>query len=845
MFIFTAQLLIMNNTDFKIVDIPIEFKEINPSDFDSNFYDVSEKEIVTPNNEGYISDELQDKLTPDLYNKNTIVINAGVGQGKSYSVIRLIETYFKDYINNFKEKYLIFLTVPFKSLIQQYYDELKDKELPEIEIFNTTVFDREIYDYGDYETKQKIYDSVIGEYGGCISIMTTNLLLGNSGEDNIFQKRVKKEYFKRVLKHCKEKDKKIIVFYDEIHDSIANFSQENIVKLWRFQDIIQKNYLVSATFNEASKEIIKYLSEFTDKKIRIIESKRVIIPEKQSKLHLIFENNVLNKSERFLKLVESKIETNENIDLIIYSKKQITEIFGEQSELINNVDLISNKLNLCYNDTFDEKVSNNKYDSEKINVGTNFTTGVNIKKENCSFFVVLPVRSNKKYLKNKGVFTSGVNSIIQTLARLRVEGNIYIIMPQPFSLNKESLPYSEEINNAILYNFNKYSKLNNKINYSNINDQSKVLISNYNKLIKINKEGIDNLKLAEDNNLRRGMNELIFPKLEKFILKKGEKLLSKNFFNGDLSTYVFWAAITNQFLNCKLESIIVEENTHYNSGELNELIVNSFKQIVYSNPFNDEEAYFLDYFSHYFLFKKLEEEIILNKTIFIDNVPATKKQIADINFKFIWLSTFGDSTPLDEIDKNIAVYRKLFRSHYFQSSIYNYSKLHVINDSSILVKGLNDVDINLEIGENYITLINLYKKWVPFIENIRNEVFTTMFKTKNTSKEVNCISTKPTSEFKSLFDLHDMDLVLNELIQQDYFIYNNIIPFRENYKKTKSNAETFYSTLLEVCFDFSSTNKKRVKGEYNYIIDEIINFEENSEKWVNIHYPYFPFMIIE
>ena len=99
----------MNNTDFKIVDIPIEFKEINPSDFDSNFYDVSEKEIVTPNNDGFISDELQNKLLPDLYNKNTVVINAGVGQGKSYSVIRLIETYFKDDINNFKEKYLIFL----------------------------------------------------------------------------------------------------------------------------------------------------------------------------------------------------------------------------------------------------------------------------------------------------------------------------------------------------------------------------------------------------------------------------------------------------------------------------------------------------------------------------------------------------------------------------------------------------------------------------------------------------------------------------------------------------------------------------------------------------------------
>ncbi|AOW20742.1 hypothetical protein [Urechidicola croceus] len=60
-------------------DTPIEFKEINHTDFDSNLYKVEPKEIVEPNDEGYLSDNLIPILTKDLHEKNTTVINAGVG----------------------------------------------------------------------------------------------------------------------------------------------------------------------------------------------------------------------------------------------------------------------------------------------------------------------------------------------------------------------------------------------------------------------------------------------------------------------------------------------------------------------------------------------------------------------------------------------------------------------------------------------------------------------------------------------------------------------------------------------------------------------------------------------
>ena len=59
--------------------------------------------------------------------------------------------------------------------------------------------------------------------------------------------------------HCyqtayKWKDREFgLVIADEIHDAIHNFKEEYIFNLWKWKDVIIKNYIISATFNEASK----------------------------------------------------------------------------------------------------------------------------------------------------------------------------------------------------------------------------------------------------------------------------------------------------------------------------------------------------------------------------------------------------------------------------------------------------------------------------------------------------------------------------------------------------------------------------------------------------------------
>ncbi|WP_353101415.1 hypothetical protein [Myroides odoratus] len=104
---------------------PIEFKQINPQDFES--FIVEEKTIITPNSEGYINEELQANINLD--EKNTTVINAGVGQGKTYSIIEIVKQYYD------LEEYIIFIAPPYTSLIQQYYDSTITSGIPENQVY--------------------------------------------------------------------------------------------------------------------------------------------------------------------------------------------------------------------------------------------------------------------------------------------------------------------------------------------------------------------------------------------------------------------------------------------------------------------------------------------------------------------------------------------------------------------------------------------------------------------------------------------------------------------------------------------------------------------------------------
>ena len=111
-------------------DFPIEFKKINPIDFKykdslgikTNGFEVPEKIIIEPNEKGYIYESLNPHL--HLEEKNTVVINAPVGYGKSYAIIKTIKRIYDEFPNS-----LIIVATPFVSLVEQFTKRHRNRHI--------------------------------------------------------------------------------------------------------------------------------------------------------------------------------------------------------------------------------------------------------------------------------------------------------------------------------------------------------------------------------------------------------------------------------------------------------------------------------------------------------------------------------------------------------------------------------------------------------------------------------------------------------------------------------------------------------------------------------------------
>ena len=102
------------NTHFE--EFPIDFKEINPADFEG--FEVGDKINIPLNKEGYLTEALSSSLI-NIDEKNTVVINAGVGQGKTHSIIKIIRNIIQNNADN-----IVFVASPFVSLVEQYYNQI-------------------------------------------------------------------------------------------------------------------------------------------------------------------------------------------------------------------------------------------------------------------------------------------------------------------------------------------------------------------------------------------------------------------------------------------------------------------------------------------------------------------------------------------------------------------------------------------------------------------------------------------------------------------------------------------------------------------------------------------------
>jgi len=772
---------------------PIEFKEINPEHFDSKLYNVKPKKIIEPNEEGYIGEKLLPILTTDLDNKNTTVINAGVGQGKTRAIIEVLSKYASN------PDYIIMIAVPYKSLIEQYVKDCSES-ISKDKIFNLSTYEE--------SNKKRISKSKKENWGftndedmlpitsrlnSKIHIMTINALLGNPGDDNLFTSKIRSNYFRMLKEYCESNNKKVIWLMDEIHDSIHNFKERFIFNLWNFQGLVQKTYIISATFNEASKEVIKYISEFTGKNIFIIESKRTPKPLRQSNLLLNFYvDHQLDKDANLVSLVSKLVSSKSSFDILVYSKTLAEKLINPSKTLSSKVKKVSDVLkdqahliNRCYSDAFNTK-ANKRYDKAKINIGTNFSTGISIEKEEHTLIILFPKDLSVDYVNNKGVFNNGSNVIIQALARQRKNGDIHVFLSNPDGINLKSLPYTEIQNEAMYQCFETHKRGSDKyINYTSINDQSNLLEGAYEKLIDDVSYAIEKLKTVN----RKGLNRLKYPKKEIFILNQGEKYITKEFFGGNLSAYILWASVSNQFLNCKLKSI--KANTRLNFDKEN--LLNDVRGFLnmemeeLNNTFDEFNLY--DSLSAY---EKLEfiERLMKQISIYINSKKAT---IPEQNKVLLMMLTIVYSEP-DEIDLKDSkgeVYKLYLRSCLFHSN------------------NLKEINDNLKTRD--LACVKVFKKWSQLIDVID--------KSKLEKKGAFRLPINTIHKFEAEFNRLNFNEDLNYLLNNDFLLSTDVFQFKNTINaaiKKGTLIDSFYKESIKVYYDYKTkqTSKNGKKVSY-------------------------------
>ena len=561
--------------------IPFEFKEINPSDFQG--YEVEDKIIIEPDENGFIYDSLKEAF--DFNGNNTLVINAAVGQGKSYAVNKFAKEYYVG-----QEKYKVFIVVPFKTLIAQYYNKLIELEIP----------DNEILDY------QKLIEYP-DKNSPTFHLISINSLLGNFGENAISQSEIKKKYLNELISYCKDNHFKAVFFIDEVHDSIKNFKELFVFNLLKWKNITHKVVVSSATYNETSKVVIKYLSELTNHKIRIIESKRVVNEDTVSNLNLMFIQQVQifnTKNRRFLNLIERECAKGRKLDILTYSKKLAVNITHKESPVHKILAKYNQVPNLCTSD------STTSFDSKVCNIGTNFKTGISIDAENSSFIIIVPPIG----YSGANIFSDGINSVIQAIARPRKKSEIYIILPfpdgliRPIHLRNDNLLEISRIRPDFYREY--------KYDYQSINNQDLLFKAYYDEHKSNVKEEIKSLKSVD----RSFRPRIKFPSQEIYALEFAEKYFYMQYeiFGKNIPAYILWAALNNQFFNCRLKTFMGSEFTNLKEGEM-QIGLEEF----YRSKF-DYNISFFELNSDLYCFNEIKRELFSSRITYTNAEGETK-----------------------------------------------------------------------------------------------------------------------------------------------------------------------------------------------------------------------------
>jgi|GEM_PF-2406844 len=499
--------------------------------------------------------ELLDEF-PRAFGSQTVVLDVQVGRGKTTACYKLIKQYCED------KHVTVIMVSPFRKLV--------DKDHTAIISAGLGAFHYADLDRGPFDAASVIDDALSHQ----VHVMTVNCLLQNPGEDAFDTSDIKKQYLYRLLEYCKRNKRKVILFFDEIHEAIYNFRPQFIPNLYKWRDVVELCFVASATFNAASYPVVKYISLLTNRHITILSVDRAKwIPSDMSRLHLHIVRDVYHGSNLY------PLEHLKDI-LRRSGGKQVNILTGTKSltEALMNATNGNRSANSFYESLapFELKKVTPDYKNEFVqdgnNIGTTFKTGVNIKTDDGRASVLIIILPVVKQNATESIFSDGIPSIVQAIGRLRQAGDIHIFMHQPthiiepdddavwYIMGENDTDHSDNPDERVPYRFMKqfvstrerlsYPTLTDNVTSKKFIEQRKSVEELRRQYEKQREETREEIQLLEESSLGIGYR---YPSFEEYLIEEGHKLV-RNYpqFGSDLSSYVLWAALNDQFCNATL-----------------------------------------------------------------------------------------------------------------------------------------------------------------------------------------------------------------------------------------------------------------------------------------------------
>ncbi|MBK6365299.1 MAG: hypothetical protein IPF52_18215 [Saprospiraceae bacterium] len=137
----------------------------------------------------------------------------------------------------------------------------------------------------------------------------------------------------------------------------------------------------------------------------------------------IVKESVEDLTDFIKEWIRTNVPENNNFHILCYSKNLVNSIYRELCTVYKK-----SHFNLLTSQT--SKKKDVSFVENKHNIGTNFATGVDIKKENDALIVIYPCKYTEELVKGAdGIFSDGLPSILQAVARLRKKGRILFTIP--------------------------------------------------------------------------------------------------------------------------------------------------------------------------------------------------------------------------------------------------------------------------------------------------------------------------------------------------------------------------------------------------------------------------------